>query len=120
MLCSNHLWLHQPLPLAHGLGFILDLDGVIFRFDALHEKAWRDYLRRTHTSNAGKGPIATRSVLRDPNNSAKGAPYTSNAGKGPITTRSVLRDPNNRHVNLAVKNFTSPELELWLAAHQLN
>ena len=33
--------------LAHGLGFILDLDGVIVDSMPLHEKAWREYLRRT-------------------------------------------------------------------------
>jgi beta-phosphoglucomutase family hydrolase len=34
------------LPLARGLGLILDLDGVIIDSMPVHEKAWREYLRR--------------------------------------------------------------------------
>jgi beta-phosphoglucomutase len=34
------------LPLARGLGFILDLDGVIVDSMPMHERAWREYLRR--------------------------------------------------------------------------
>jgi beta-phosphoglucomutase len=34
------------LPLARGLGLILDLDGVIVDSMPLHERAWREYLRR--------------------------------------------------------------------------
>lgn len=33
--------------LARGLGFIFDLDGVIVDSMPIHEKAWREYLRRT-------------------------------------------------------------------------
>jgi HAD superfamily hydrolase (TIGR01509 family) len=34
------------LPLARGLGLILDLDGVIVDSMPVHEEAWREYLRR--------------------------------------------------------------------------
>ncbi len=34
-------------PLARGLGFIFDLDGVIVDSMPIHEKAWREYLKRT-------------------------------------------------------------------------